>query len=420
MLVWYRPKPNEVNFLPWLEHHLARRRRKRLFLYGSMGTIVLLGLLAFGVLYTNLTQAHTDAQWQVSRGAKQLHEKQQELWANSLELRHIKLGQVIEAEEQFQAWQPGQELSQLLMILQPNQQLNSWHWQLMDAGHQVALAITGQDQWQVWWLEALKVWPSMQMDALRSEGDNWAIEAHYLLPPTYLPLGGAVTVPASQSFALQLNPYPLSAGVETEPISSLTGQVEKYGQGLEIVRGQGLQVKVRLASTQWADMAPVPSAAGWSLKDLSIEQIPSGHWLASMQWLPNNDNLPPYPRRPAPSAAAKALAREHIQHYAQAHHAKILATQTTAAQEEPANIPPLHNELQHKDVFQFRGYSQQQGQIAVAWVKSLVDGSLVRVEVGDPLEGWRVSAIGPQGVNLKMGQALLMLERHCLIRACEK
>ncbi len=66
MLVWYQPKPNEVNFLPWIEHHLSRRRRKRLFLYGSVVTIIMLGLVAFGVLYVNLTHAQTDAQWPVS------------------------------------------------------------------------------------------------------------------------------------------------------------------------------------------------------------------------------------------------------------------------------------------------------------------------------------------------------------------
>jgi len=420
MLVWYQPKPNEVNFLPWLEHHLARRRRKRLFLYGSAVIVVILGLVAFGVLYANLIQAQTDAQGQVSQGVKQIHAKQQGVWAGSLEQRHIELGQVIKAQEQFQAWQPGQELSRLLMILQPNQQLNSWHWQPMDAGHQVVLAITGQDQWQAWWQEALKMWPSIQMEALGAEGDGWAIEARYLLPPTSSPLGNAVRVPASQSFALQLTPYPLSAGVEADPISSLTRQVEKYGHGLEIVRGQGLQVKVQLNSTQWADLAPLPSAAGWRLNDLSIQQIASGNWRVSMQWLPNNDGVPSYLRRPAHSAVAQALTHERIQHYAQARHAKTLPTQTTAIHLELADIAPLYNELQREDSFQFTGYSKQQGQIAAAWVKSLVNGSLVRVEVGDVLEGWRVSAIGPLGVNLTMGQTLLILERHCLTGACQK
>ena len=420
MLVWYQPKPNEVNFLPWIEHHLSRRRSKRLFLYGSVVTIIMLGLVAFGVLYVNLTHAQTDAQWHVSQGMNQLQAKQQGLWADSLEQRHMKLGQVIKAQEQFQAWLPGQELSQLLMILQPDQQLNSWHWQPIDAVHQVAFAVTGHGQWQAWWQEALIVWPSMQMEALGAEGDGWRIEARYLLSQTSLPLGDAVTMPTSQSFALQLTPAPLSAGVEAEPISSMTQKVAKYGQGLEIVRGQGFNVKMQLDSSQWAGLAPLPSAAGWKLNDLSIQQIPSGHWRVSMQWLPNNDNYTPYLRRPAPSVVAQALTRDRIQHYAQARYAKTLPAQAKAIQAELANISPLHNELQAEDIFQFVGYSQQQGQIAVAWVKSLVDGSLVRVEVGDPLEGWRVSAIGPQGVNLKMGQALLMLERHCLIRACEK
>ena len=420
MLVWYQPKPNEVNFLPWIEHHLSRRRSKRLFLYGSVVTIIMLGLVAFGVLYVNLTHAQTDAQWHVSQGMNQLQAKQQGLWADSLEQRHMKLGQVIKAQEQFQAWLPGQELSQLLMMLQPDQQLNSWHWQPIDAVHQVAFAVTGHGQWQAWWQEALIVWPSMQMEALGAEGDGWRIEARYLLSQTSLPLGDAVTMPTSQSFALQLTPAPLSAGVEAEPISSMTQKVAKYGQGLEIVRGQGFNVKMQLDSSQWAGLAPLPSAAGWKLNDLSIQQIPSGHWRVSMQWLPNNDNSPPYLLRPAPSVVAQALTRDRIQHYAQARYAKTLPAQAKAIQAELANISPLHNELQAEDIFQFVGYSQQQGQIAAAWVKSLVNGSLVRVEVGDVLEGWRVSAIGPLGVNLTMGQTLLILERHCLTGACQK
>jgi len=420
MLVWYQPKPNEVNFLPWIEHYLARRRRKRLFLYGSVVMIAMLGVAAFGVLYANLIHAQTDAQCHVSQGAKQLQAKQQGLWADSLEQRHMKLGQAIKAQEKFQAWLPGQELSQLLMLLQPDQQLNSWHWQPMDAGHQVVFAVTGQGQWQVWWQEVLKVWPSMQMEALGTEGDGWTIEARYLLSPTPLPLGSAVSVLTSQSFALQLTPDPLSASVEGEPISSMTHKVAKYGQGLEIVRGQGFQVKVQLDSTQWADLAPLPSAAGWRLNDLSIQQIPSGHWQVSMQWLPNNDNLPSYFLRPAPSAVAQVLTHERIQHYAQARHAKTLPTQTTAIQVELANISPLYNELSGEDMFQFIGYSQRQGKIAVAWVKSLVNGRMVRVEVGDPLEGWRVSAISPQGVSLTMGQQLLILERICITGVCQK
>ena len=420
MLVWYQPKPNEVNFLPWIEHHLSRRRSKRLFLYGSVVTIIMLGLVAFGVLYVNLTHAQTDAQWHVSQGMNQLQAKQQGLWADSLEQRHMKLGQVIKAQEQFQAWLPGQELSQLLMMLQPDQLLNSWHWQPIDAVHQVAFAVTGHGQWQAWWQEALIVWPSMQMEALGAEGDGWRIEARYLLSQTSLPLGDAVTMPTSQSFALQLTPAPLSAGVEAEPISSMTQKVAKYGQGLEIVRGQGFNVKMQLDSSQWAGLAPLPSAAGWKLNDLSIQQIPSGHWRVSMQWSPNNDNSPPYLLRPAPSVVAQALTRDRIQHYAQARYAKTLPAQAKAIQAELANISPLHNELQAEDIFQFVGYSQQQGKIAVAWVKSLVNGRLVRVKVGDLLEGWHVSAIGPQGINLTMGQQLLMLERLCLTGVCQK
>ena len=420
MLAWYQPKPNEVNFLPWAEYHFAIKRRKRGFLYSSMMVIIVLGLFAFGLLYANLVNVQADLSWQVSQGAKQLHLKQQGVWASSLERRQMELGQALKAQADFQAWLPIQQLSKLLIMLQPGQRLNTWRWQPADAGYQLVFAVTGQGLWQGWWQEIAKVWPSIQMEVLGTTADGWTIEARYLVPSISLPSIRPAAAPVLQSFALQLTPDPLGVGSEVEPIGAMTSQVTKYGKDLEIVRGQGLHIKVQLDATQWADMAPLPSAIGWRLKEFSIMQIPSGPWQISMQWLPSGTASFFQLFTPLPSALDQALTLQGIQHYAQAFYAKTVPTQTTAMQAGVSNTS-LHRKKWHvADNFQFIGYSQQQGQIAVAWIKSLDNGRLVRVEVSDSLEGWRVSDISAQGVNLTKGQQWLMLKRLCRTGVCQK
>ena len=285
MLVWYRPKPNEVNFLPWLEHYIEWRRRKRLFLYSSALVVIMFGLAAFGLLYFNLLQLQANVQRQVLEELEQLRAQQQRLWSDSLERRLIERDWAMQAQQEFNAWLPMQELSRLLMMLEPQQQLVSWQWQPTNSGQQVVFTVMGHGQWQRWWQDALKVWPSIHMEALGPEGDGWKFEARYLLVPKPLsvPSHNVAAVPASQSFALQLTPQPLSVGVgvEVEPIASMIRQVAKYGQGVEVVRGQGMQIKMRLDFTQWASLAPLPSASGWRLQGLSIQQTPTRQWQVS-------------------------------------------------------------------------------------------------------------------------------------------
>jgi hypothetical protein len=167
-------------------------------------------------------------------------------------------------------------------------------------------------------------------------------------------------------------------------------------------------------------MAPLPSATGWWLKEFSIMQIPSGPWQISMRWLPSSAASFFQPFTPVPSALEQALTLQGIQHYAQAFYAKTVPTQAIAMQVGVSNIS-LHRKKWHiADNFQFIGYSQQQGKIAVAWIKSLDNGRLMRVEVNDSLEGWRVSDISGQGVNLTKGQQWLMLKRLCRTGVCQK
>ena len=249
MLIWYQPKPNEVNFLPWLEHYLEKRRRSRLVLYVSAAVILLLGLGALGWLYVNLLQARAGMLQQVSEGRQQLQVLQRKIWAGSLEKRRIEHRSIIEAQKKFYSWLPVQELSRLLITLAPNQQLVSWQWQPIREGQQVMYKITGQDPWQHWWQDTLSLWPSMHLVALGPEGDGWKLKARYLLPIMPLPVVYATETPKLETFALQLRPQPLSAYTgedkEFEPIAYITGQVTRYGKSLEIVHGQrdqGVQV----------------------------------------------------------------------------------------------------------------------------------------------------------------------------------
>jgi hypothetical protein len=419
VLTWYRPKPNEVNFLPWLEHYLERRRSKRLFFYGCAVAVMMLGMAAFGWLYINLMQAQAGVQRQVSEGVQQLHVQQQQRWASSLERRRIERGQAIQAQQNFHAWLPVQELSRLLKILTPKQHLVSWQWQSMREGRQVEFAITGQGPWQQWWQEALKVWPPIHMKAVGPEGDGWKFEARYLLPvmPLSLPVGNTSVMAAPIPFALQLTPKPLidGASVEGESIEYMTRQLAKYGQGIEIVQGQGVQVKMHLNFTQWADLAPLPNALGWSLQHFSIRQASSEQWQVIMQWLPSSDAEVSYLLRLASSASVQARTRAIIEHYSQRLQGQALAAQVIAE-----SISPALGKLELAEGLQFIGYSQQQDEVPVGWIKSSFTGQLLRAEVGHYIDGWRVLSIGAQGVRLIRGQQVIMLQRHCLTGVCEK
>jgi hypothetical protein len=419
VLTWYRPRPNEVNFLPWLEHYLDRRRSKRLFLYSCVAAVVMLGIAAFGWLYFNLQQVQAGVQRQVSEGVQQLHMQQKQTWAGSLDRRRIELGQAIQAQQNFHAWLPVQELSRLLKILTPKQHLVSWQWQSMREGRQVEFAITGQGPWQQWWQEALKVWPLIHMKALGPEGDGWKFEARYLLPimPLSLPVGNTSVMAALTPFALQLTPKPLihGASVEEESIEYMTHQLAKYGQGIEIEQGQGVQVKMHLNSTQWADLAPLPNVLGWNLQHFSIQQASSEQWQVIMQWLPNSDAEVSYRLRLAPSASVQARTRAIIEYYSQGLPGQALATQAIP---ESISLAPDKSEL--AEALQFIGYSQQQDQVPVVWIKSSLTGQLLRAEVGHYIDGWRVLSIGAQGVRLTRGQQIIMLQRHCLTGVCEQ
>jgi hypothetical protein len=418
MLTWHQPKPNEVNFLPWLGHYLERRRSKRLFLYGYAAAIVMLGMATFGWLHFNLLQVQAGVQRQVSEGVQQLHVQQQQMWAGSLEQRRIAWDQAIQAQQDFHAWLPVQELSRLLKILTPKQHLVSWQWQSMHEGRQVEFAIMGQDPWQQWWQEALKVWPPIHMKAVGPEGDGWKFEARYLLPvmPLSLPVENTSVTAALIPFALQLTPKPLidGASVKGDSIEYMTHQLAKYGQGIEIVRGQGVQVKMHLNFTQWTDLAPLPNVLGWDLQHFSIQQASSEQWQVIMQWLPSSDTELSYLLRLAPSASEQARTRAIIEHYYQG-----LQDQALAAQAIAKSISPALGKSELADGLQFIGYSQQQDEVPVVWIKSSLTGQLLRAEVGHYIDGWRVLSIGAQGVRLIRGQQIIMLQRHCLIGVCE-
>ena len=273
MLVWYRPQPNEVNFLPWLEGYLSARRRKRQCLYGSALGMVMLSVGALVWLYFNLLQVQAGVHRHMAEGAQHLQVQQQRWWDASLHQRRLEWGQVQQGQQAFDAWWPVHQLSRVLITLQPYQQLVSWQWQSINTGQQVVFTITGGGRWQDWWQRAVKVWPFLQVQALRPKPDGWTLEARYLIPalPLSLPSKTPLAAPPAHVFAIQLTPQSLSAagvGTKVEVLGSMMRQVANYGQGIEIVRGQGVQIKMRLDASHWAGLAPLPSAPGWQLQDL--------------------------------------------------------------------------------------------------------------------------------------------------------
>jgi hypothetical protein len=425
MLIWYQPKPNEVNFLPWLECYQQRSRRSRLYLYGATVAAILLGLGVFGWLYINLLQVEASLQQQVSDGGEQLQLQQRQVWAGSLESRRMEQELIIQSQQDLHSWLPVQELSRLLIILAPTEQLLSWQWQPILGGQQVVFAITGQGPWQKWWQAVLNEWPSIKMEALGPDGAGWKFEASYLLANVPLPLASATAINELGTFALQLTPQPLSvsyADTGFEAIANITRQITKYGDKLEIVHDQGVHIKMHLDSLHWTELALLPNAAGWVLTNLSIQQTSSEQWQVSMQWLPAREGPSLSFFRLPPSAAAQTKILASIKDYAQALQIKAVPTPLTFV--EPPVIKTLektsvvHGKLQHVDDLKFIGYSQQQNQVSVAWVKFLSSGRLLRVVVGDQINGWSVSVIGAQGVHLVREQQVIIVGRQCLTGVC--
>ncbi|MDO7555088.1 MAG: hypothetical protein MUR16_03160, partial [Oceanospirillaceae bacterium] len=83
------------------------------------------------------------------------------------------------------------------------------------------------------------------------------------------------------------------------------------------------------------------------------------------------------------------------------------------------SIEPAQPRSQSASEFQFLGYSQQQGQVPVAWIKSLLTNQLSRAEVGHQIDGWYVFHINAQRVHLSRGPHDLTLKRNCLVGVCK-
>ena len=441
MLVWRQPKPNQVNFSPWLEYYLVSRRHMRLLLYGSAMVIILLGLAAGGILFWNLFQMQSQVRRQVNLGAQELQLQQQRAWAESAPQRRMQLQRVMQGQQDFYAWWPAQHLSTLLAQLESSQRLKSWHWQMGSTHQSVVFTIVGEGHWQGGWQKILNLWPSLRLQELGPEDRGWRFEASYLIAPiaplnsieasmssNHIPKG-----PPTQSFDLQLTPPALddtfsfstkasSTKVKTQvalgTITELTHQAEKYGQGVEFVRGQGVQLKMRLNAQQWSSLAPLPSAVGWRLQAVTVQQTLLGQWLISIQWLPGID-APTDFLRVAPSAEIQAKIQSNIHYYAQTFETQAVLSSNLTPQMPLSSLEPFQPQLQPVNEFQFLGYSQQQDQVPVAWIKSLLTNQLSRAEVGHQIDGWHVSHINAQRVHLTRGTNDLTLKRACIVGVCK-
>lgn len=432
MLIWQQPQANQVNFLPWLEHHLMAKRRQRLFLYGASILLLTLTLIALTYLHLQLLQVQATTQRQVIHGAQQIKLQQQRWWAKSEDQRRTQWQQDRHAQQAFYGWWSVQELAQLLTMLEPQQRLLSWHWQPSATGRQVIFAFSGRGQWQLWWQKALKVWPSLRLEALNPDAQGWKFEASYLLTSVASdwPVPTATLVPLRSSLALQLRPPPFatnkvaSINAEAEALVSMTRQVAAYGKDIALERGQGVQLSMRLNPSQWPDLAPLPSAKGWHLQKFSILKIPSQQWQVAMQWLPSHENLPADALRSAPSLGLQATIYADIKQYAQAVKGQILAEkklppQVLSVSAEAAQTNSGSSRQQLIKDLKFIGFSQPQGQAASAWLKSLSNPHILRVKVGHQIKGWRVFSIKVLQMRLRRDQQLILLKRACTTGVCQ-
>jgi len=440
MLVWSQPTSNEVNFLPWFVHSMAHKRRKRLWLYSVLVVFIALCIAWFGVVYTHLLQAQVSLQQQLSASTTHLQKQQRIVWAGSLEERQKQWRQTIDEQRRFNAWLPAMQLSKLLGQLHSHShtQLVSWQWQAksderLDT-HSVLFIITGQEPWQAWWQQALKVWPSIRMETLEPKGKGWALKASYIVqadtkvePKPEIQLSSAPltrAVEQSPAFTLQLtlpNITDATDGTNTdlqgEPFADMAKQLQKYGQALNISRSQGVQASAVLPSAAWVLLAPLPSAQGFWLQGLSIEQTPSDQWQVSMQWVPSND-APPLTFAPSANAlttqsiqSIELSAHQGILYYAKKIEQAYLATQKPLSKK---SVPfSIKNHRQAIKQLEFIGYSTQQKNISEVWLKSLMTGRLIKAQVGSMIYGWRVSDIGPQGVSFTLGQQHIKLPPAC-------
>jgi hypothetical protein len=449
MLVWRQPKPNQVNFSPWLEYYLVSRRHMRLLLYGSAMVIILLGLAAGGILFWNLFQMQSQVRRQVNLGAQELQLQQQRAWAESAPQRRMQLQRVMQGQQDFYAWWPAQHLSTLLAQLESSQRLKSWHWQMGSTHQSVVFTIVGEGHWQGGWQKILNLWPSLRLQELGPEDRGWRFEASYLIAPISSippkPLLDFIDVSGSsnhilqglpiQSLDLQLTPPALddtfsfspsakasSTKVKTQvalgAITELTHQAEKYGQGVEFVRDQGVQLKMRLNAQQWSSLAPLPSAVGWRLQAVTVQQTLLGQWLISIQWLPSIE-APSDFLRVAPSDEIQATIQSNMHYYAQTFQTQAVLSADLTPQTPLGSIEPAQPQSQPASELQFVGYSQHQGQVPVAWIKSLLTNQLSRAKAGHQIDGWHVFHINAQRVHLIRGPHDLTLKRYCLVGVCK-
>lgn len=153
-------------------HSIAHKLRKKLSLYAVLVVLIAFYVAWFGVLYTHFLQAQAGLQQQLLAGTSHLQRQQRIVWVGSLEERQKQWRQTTDEQRRFNAWLPAIQLPKLLGQLHSHShtQLVSWQWQAIKGerldAHSVLFTIAGQEPWQIWWQQALKVWPSIRMETL--------------------------------------------------------------------------------------------------------------------------------------------------------------------------------------------------------------------------------------------------------------
>ncbi len=137
-----------------------------------------------------------------------------------------------------------------------------------------------------------------------------------------------------------------------------------------------------------------------------------------MQWLPSIE-APSDVLRVAASDEIQATIQINMHYYAQTFQIQAVLSADLTPQTPLGSIEPAQPQSQPASELQFVGYSQHQGQVPVAWIKSLLTNQLSRAKAGHQIDGWHVFHINAQRVHLIRGPHDLTLKRNRLVGVCK-
>jgi len=420
MLSWRHPRANEVNFLPWFEQGLLTRRRQRIYFVVGLLCLGLLLLLPLGWQYYLWHQAQLQVQQQGQTGLTGLLVLQQKRWLESTSARTIEFNLQERNQSLLRAWLPARELAMFEATFSGHQRLVSWQWLHTDSGAiQIQFSMHIKQQWQDWWLRMIAARPQAKLVTLKEGTFGVTLQGHYEIAgrsnaasstSPSRQLGVAHVVSDSGLYFLALRPASPSQTLAPQPVSVLLQQVSHLAGNISLSPNQKhLQLHSLLPPQLWHKLAPVPSATGWQLQQLSLQSQLVGPWQLTLTWqVVETSNTKPglilgVPIEQQPSVLDSLL---------------LLGSRLGAlapslgATAEPRQLANLSLP------FGFVGYSQRAGATPTVWLQRHKNGAIVRLGQGHSLDNWRLVRVSRQQLTFVQGQQQIELTRRCATGAC--